>query len=221
MAIRSIYQKPEESFQEQVRSEFKKRPLYGVGQDNNAPERVRVAFPQAVPPVRPSRNRALDTNSDRPRKRSTKRRTVIAAGWIKRPVSEEIDRIAKGEGLTRSKVIATLLEEAVHQKLHVQHALLLEPIIRQAIAREMGRDRARFAALLVRIAFDANTTRHLAGNILGRQPGVTPERLNRIRDWSTRKAKESITTRSPQIEELLAALDTWLSEAGEEEKDRT
>ena len=49
---------------------------------------------------------------------------------------------------------------------------------------------ARFAALLVRIAFDANTTRHLAGNILGRQPGVTPERLNRIRDWSTRKAIE-------------------------------
>jgi hypothetical protein len=218
--MRSIYQKSEGSFQDQVRPEFKKRPLYGVGQDNNAPGRVRIAFPQAVPPARPPRTLPLSTNSDRSQKRSTKRRTVIAAGWIKRPISEEIDRIAKSEGLTRSRVIATLLEEAVHQKLHVQHALLLEPIIRQAIAREMGRDRARFAALLVRIAFDANTTRHLAGNILGRQPGVTPERLNRIRDWSTRKAKESITTRSPQIEELLAALDAWLNEAGEEERTR-
>src|SRR4051794_12602756 len=112
MAIRSIYQKPEESFQDQIRSEFRERPLYGVGQDqirsefrerplygvgqdNNAPGRVRVAFPQAVPPTRPPRNRPLSTNSDRPKKRSTKRRTVIAAGWIKRPISEEIDRIAK------------------------------------------------------------------------------------------------------------------------------
>jgi hypothetical protein len=140
----------------------------------------------------------------------------MAAGWVKRPISEEINRIARDAGLTRSKTIANLLEEAVHQRLHVQHVVLLKPLIQQAIASQMRKDRARFAALLVRIAFDANTTRHLTGNILGRQPGVTPERLNKIRDWSTDKAKDSLTTRTPQIDELIKAVEHWLDE-GEEE----
>jgi len=139
----------------------------------------------------------------------------MAAGWVKKPVSAELDRIAQQEGVTRSRVIATLLEEAVHQRLHIQHAVLLQPIIEQAIAAQLQKDRARFAALLVRIAFDANTTRHLVGNILGRQDGVTPEALNRIRDWCTRKAKDSITTRTPQIEELIKAVDAWLAGSGE------
>ena len=140
---------------------------------------------------------------------------------MKKPISAELDRIAREEGVTRSRVIATLLEEAVHQRLHVQHAVLLQPIIEQAIAKQLQKDRARFAALLVRIAFDANTTRHLVGNILGRQDGVTPEALDRIRDWCTRKAKDSITSRSPQIEELITAVDEWLAGSGEEETGAT
>jgi hypothetical protein len=141
----------------------------------------------------------------------------MAAGWVTRPISDEIDRLAEQAGLTRSRTIATLLEEAVHQRLHVQHAVLLRPAIQEVFAAERRKDRARFAALLVRIAFDANTTRHLVGNILGRQPGVTPEQLNRIRDWSTRKAKDSLTARTPQIDELITAVEHWLA-AGEEER---
>jgi len=141
----------------------------------------------------------------------------MAAGWVKQPISDEIDRMAKDAGVSRSRTIATLLEEAVHQKLHVQHAVLLEPLIRQAIAKEFRRDRSRFAALLVRIAFDANTTRHLTANILGRQPGVTAEKIDKIADWSTRKAKQSLTSRTPQIDELIRAVEQWL-EAGEEEQ---
>src|SRR3712207_6297929 len=186
------------------------QPTGRVGQDNNAPRRERVVSSQPSPVQHGAR-----TRREPPRKRSTKRQTVMAAGWVKKPVSAELDRIAKQEGVTRSRIIATLLEEAVHQRLHVQHAVLLQPIIEQAIAKQLQRDRTRFAALLVRIAFDANTTRHLVGNILGRQDGVTSEALNRIRDWCTRKAKDSITTRTPQVEELIQAVDAWLAGSGE------
>ena len=192
-----------------------KQPTGRVGQDNNAPRRVRRASSEPSPVEYGTRTRPLQPPSAPARKRSTKRQTVMAAGWVKKPVSAELDRIAKQEGVTRSRVIATLLEEAVHQRLHVQHAVLLQPIIEQAIAAQLQRDRARFAALLVRIAFDANTTRHLVGNILGRQDAVTPEAFDRIRDWCTRKAKDSITARTPQIEELIQAVDAWLAGSGE------
>ena len=154
------------------------------------------------------------TNSDRSKKHSTKRQTVSAVGWVKKPISVEIDRIAGCDGLTRSKTIATLLEEAVRQRLHTQHAVLLTSIVEQAIAKQMTRERARIAALLVRIAFDANQTRTLATNILGRQPRMNPEKLTTILDASFRKAKTDITRRTPQIETLIAAVQNWLN--GEE-----
>ena len=165
-----------------------------------------------------ARARRLPSPSTPPKKRSTRRQTVQAAGWVKKSVSAKIDRIAKHAGLTRSRTIATLLGEAVHQRLHVQHAVLLKPLIKETLAEERRKDRAQFAAFLVRIAFDTNTNRHLLGNILGRQPGVTPESLNKIRDWCTRKAMESIKTRSPEIEALIRAVDQWF-EAGEGSRD--
>jgi len=79
----------------------------------------------------------------------------------------------------------------------------------------MTRERSRFAALLVRIAFDANQTRTLATNILGRQIRMTPEKLTTILDASYRKAKTDITRRSPQIETLIQAIEVWMT--GEDE----
>ena len=157
----------------------------------------------------------MSTNSDRSKKHSTKRQTVSAVGWVGKPISEEIDRIAQSQGLTRSKVIATLLTEGVRQRLHTQHAVLLTAIVEQAIAKQMARERSRFAALFVRIAFDANQTRTIATNILGRQIRMTPEKLTTILDASFRKAKMDITRRSPQIETLIEAIEKWM--AGEDE----
>ena len=54
--------------------------------------------------------------------------------------------------------------------------MLLQPIIEQAIRRQMGALSTRLAWLLVRVAFDAGQTRSLVTNILGRQAGVSPER---------------------------------------------
>ena len=81
----------------------------------------------------------------------------------------------------------------------------------------MARERSRFAALFVRIAFDANQTRTIATNILGRQIRMTPEKLTTILDASFRKAKIDITRRSPQIETLIEAIEKWMT--GEDEID--
>src|SRR5690348_9762716 len=110
MAIKVSPQLEEESPQRPERSVFKRRSVYSVRQDNNAPRRVRAASLQALPVKEVARSRRLTTKSDRGKKHSTKRQTVSAIGWIKQPISEEIDRIAKDTGLTRSHTIAVLLE---------------------------------------------------------------------------------------------------------------
>src|SRR5689334_537674 len=102
MAIKDIPQLAEESPQRPERSNIKRRSVYSVRQDNNAPRRVRAASLQAYPVKEVARKRQLTTKSDRSKKHSTKRQTVVAVGWIKQPISEEIDRIAAESGASRS-----------------------------------------------------------------------------------------------------------------------
>jgi len=199
----------------QKRSEFLGRSLRDVRRDNIAPQSGRAASPQPLRRDQPARTRRMSKNSDRSKKRSTNRQTEPAVGWVLKPISQDINRIAECDGLTRSKTIATLLTEAVRQRLHTQHAVLLTAVVEQAIAKQMAKERSRFAALLVRIAFDVNQDRTISTNILARQPGMTPKKLTTILDASYKKAKIDITRRSPQIEELIAAVEKWLN--GEED----
>ena len=130
--------------------------------------------------------------------------------WVEREVKAEVDRIARQEGLSVSATGAAFLREAVRQKLHVQHAVLLQPIIEQAIRRQMGTLSTRLAWLLVRVAFDAGQTRSLVTNILGRQAGVSPEVLKTILAGSGKSAKANITRRTPQMAELIEAVEKWM-----------
>jgi len=178
-----------------------------VRQDNRAPRRERVASSQASRIREGTRAHPLNKNTVRIKKHSNKRQTVQVTGWVSKKVSAEIDRIAAEKGITRSRTIATLLEEAVNWSIEKQYATLLKPVIQQAIRKESRKERARFAELLVRVAYDANVSRNLAFNILGRQPGVTVESLNRIKDWSNKKAKDSIINRTAQIDDLIRAME--------------
>jgi hypothetical protein len=205
---------------EEERSELKARSLHEVRQDNVASLRERGASMEPYRTAVVMRTRQVRRNSDRslkkhPRTHSTKRQTVPATTWLKRPLRDEIDRIAAHNGATRSETMEALLEEAVHQSIHEQHEVMVKPIVERAIAEQSRHDRTQFAQLLIRIAYDANQTRSLVTNVLGRQDGVTPEVLNKIRDWSSHKARQSILAKSPQIEELLTALNAWL-EGGED-----
>ena len=130
--------------------------------------------------------------------------------WVEPSVKAEVERIAEQEGVSLSAAGAAFLREAVRQKLHVQHAVLLQPIIEQAIRRQMGTLSTRLAWLLVRVAFDAGQTRSLVTNILGRQAGVSPEVLKTILEGSGKSAKTNITRRTPQMTELIEAVERWM-----------
>ena len=163
-----------------------------------APGQARPRTPQLGSSVarsqEPTRNRRLE-------------RVTI---WVEPAVKAEVERIAGQEGVSLSAAGAAFLREAVRQKLHVQHAVLLQPIIEQAIRRQMGTLSTRLAWLLVRVAFDAGQTRSLVTNILGRQAGVSPEVLKTILAGSGKSAKANITRRTPQMTELIEAVEKWM-----------
>src|SRR3954471_20449723 len=191
---------------------------------NAAPNRPRMATGQPYQVTALLRSQQGKGNSDRSQKHSTKRRTVPITTWVKGAIRDEIDRIALDGGIHRSSVAATLLEEAVHQKLHIQHAILLGPIIQQAIAEEREKDRKRIAGLLVQNTVLTGQVKYLLTNLLGRSGSaqkVTAEDLYKILDWSKRKARETVIRRGIHTEKLLAAIGEWLDADGREEDELT
>lgn len=134
-------------------------------------------------------------------------------GWVERPVSWEIDRIAEEWGQTRSHTIATLLKEAVNQRLHVHHAVMLSPLVRKAVLKAIQ----GLLPFLISIAYDANQTRNLTGNLLART--IRPEEMERVREKTAKKARESILHQRPQLEELVEAAKEWFAGLDPEEAD--
>src|SRR3712207_778559 len=153
------------------------RLLGRVGQDKGAVHRASHTTLQPAPPepaMRPQPVRRTARASIRP---TPKRRTVHLTVWVKPGVKAELQRVAEQQGLSVSATGATLLEAALRQNLHIQHAALLQPIIEQAIRKQMRGISTRLAWLLVRVAFDVGQTRSLVTNLLGRQPGVSEDLL--------------------------------------------
>ena len=158
------------------------------------------------------------TSSVRPATRQpvtvTKRTSTDVSG-TKTPRSQNSpirkkQRIAQTEGISLSSVGSALLEEALQHSLSAKYAPLLEPIIRNKIQQQMRGISSRLAWLLVRVAFDTGQTRAIVANILGHQQGMTEDILKNILAMSQRTAKENITRKSPQLTELMEAVEKWL-----------
>ena len=107
---------------------------------------------------------------------------------------------------------AAFLDKALQRNIDLAYSALLQPVIEQAIARQMRSISTRLAWLLVRVAFDAGQTRSLVTNILGRQPGVSQALLKTILDASARSSKANITRRTPQITSLIEAVERWITD---------
>ncbi len=183
----------------------------GVGQDKRALFSARTASAHPAPVT--NGVRAQHTKPQRVRSQNRvipPQRTTKVTVWVKPGVKAELERIAAQQGLSVSATGAAFLEEAVRQNLHVQHAVLLQPIIEQAIRQQMQGISTRLAWLLVRVAFDAGQTRSLVTNILGRQAGITPDLLKTILEQSGKAAKGNITRKTPQLTELMEAVEQWL-----------
>ncbi|SRR6266487_1884857 len=188
-----------------------------VGQDKSAPLRDRAASLQPAADKKPARSHGMSTSPPRSQKRSRKRQTVPITLWIAPKERAELERLAAQEGLSLSLTARTLLQEALRQKLHIQHAVLLEQIIRESIRKEMQGLSTRLALLLVRVAFNTGQTRHLVTNILGRQPPrLTEKELNNILDTSAKAANKDILRRSASLAPIIAKVERLLQEENNE-----
>ncbi len=137
-----------------------------------------------------------------PRKRSTKRRTVQVNLWVKPQLKAELKRIASIEGLSVSSVGGAALDEWVRSQLHIQHAVLLQPIIETTIRKEISRNIARLVLVEARNAYEAGWTRRIVSNVLKYASGMTEEKLNTILDRSSIDARKQIFRKTPQMDEV-------------------
>src|SRR5207253_1557995 len=136
-----------------------------------------------------------------------KRQTVHYTTHIKPSAKAELQRIAQAEGLTTSRVGAVAIEEWLARRSHIQHRGIFQPMIEQAIAKEMRAYSSRIALLLVRSLFASEQTRAITYNILRRQPGMTDERLDAITDGSKNSAKRNIGQVSPELARIMQQLE--------------
>ena len=200
-------------FARQRHTAIGQQPRSGVWQDNPTPHAARTASPQPAPRKKTMRPQQLNSNLSRSQNRPTaKRKTVHLTLWVKPVVKTELQRRAESEGISVSATGAAFLEHALQQDMHTQHGALLETIIDKAIAKHMRSYSSRIAMLLVRVAFASEQTRGIVTNILGRQPGVTPDVLTTILDGSSKTAKGNITRLTPQLESIVTEVEQWLRE---------
>ncbi len=187
------------------------QPRGGVGQDKGAHSRARIASTQPAPPEKVMRSHPMNNNTSRTQTRPTpKRKTVHLTLWVKPVVKTELQRIAERDGLSVSATGGAFLERAMQANIDMQYGALFQPIMEQAIRKHMRGISTHLAWLLVRVAFDSGQTRSLVTNILGRQPGITPDELKNILDGSNKTARGNITRRTPQIVELIDVVEEWM-----------
>jgi hypothetical protein len=188
-----------------------------VVQDKARFARVRAATRQPVPRTKNTREQPLNNKLPRTQNSPIRtKRTKKLTLWVEPIVKDELERIAKREGLSLSKSGAAFLKRSLQQNIDLAYSALLTPIIESAIDRRMRARDARLAWLIARNIFASEQTRAVAANILGRQQGMTEETLKTILAMTKRSAQSTLTRRNPELEELLAAVKQWVDRAEQE-----
>ncbi len=137
------------------------------------------------------------------------------SAWVNPAIKGELKRIASQEGLSLSQTCAALLAEAIRQKLSVQHAVLLQPIIEQAIRKQMRSVTTRLALLLARGAYESGQTKRLMVHLL-KHSRVNQVVLKAMLEDASRGARTSLLRKTPQLETVLMEVEAWLSETDRE-----
>jgi hypothetical protein len=200
-------------FQNQQNS-FSNAQTHGdVRQDKVRTSSVRPGSRQPVRDANSTRTDAATGKYTRSKNSPTREKQRVLVGvWVEPVVKAELQRLAEQEGLTISATGAAFLKQALQNNVNMQYSELLTPIIETAIAKRMRARDSRLAWLLVRVAFDTGQTRSLVTNILGKQQGMTEDLLKNILAMSQKTAKGNITRKTPQLTELMEALEKWLAE---------
>jgi hypothetical protein len=188
-----------------------------VGQDKARIASARIGTRQPAPETKFTRAKPLHSKLPRSQNQPTRtKRTKKLTLWVEPIVKDELARIAKREGLSLSKSGAAFLKRSLQQNIDLSYSALLTPIIEAAIDKRMNARDNRLAWLMVRNIFASEQTRAIAANILGRQHGMTGETLKTILAMTKRSAKATLTRRNPELAELIAAVQQWLTETENE-----
>jgi hypothetical protein len=206
-------------FHNQTKSLKNKKESTDVLQDKRAFQRTRIASIQPAPHDKVMRAHHLINHTERVQnKHVAKRRTVQITLWVNPIVKAELQRIAEQEGLSVSAAGGAFLEKALQRQVDMQYGALLQPIIENTIGKQIRSMATRLSWLLVRIAFDTGQTRVLATNTLGMQEGMSGENLKEILATADKRTKANLTRKTPQLAELVQAVEKWLLEEEANEK---
>jgi hypothetical protein len=186
-------------------------------QDKARISSARLGTAQPAPHTKYTRAKPLNRKLPRSQNRPIhNKRTQKLTLWVEPIVKDELERIAKREGLSLSKSGAAFLKRSLQQNIDLAYSALLTPIIEAAIDRRMRARDARLSWLIARNIFASEQTRAVAANILGRQQGMTEETLKTILVMTKRSAQSTLTRRNPELEELMAAVKQWVDRAEQE-----
>jgi len=175
-------------------------------QDNSAPVRARVASSQPYTLYTHQLPRGLDKKKERVKKHSTSRQSVSITLWVDEPIRIEVDKFAQDLGLSRSAMAKQLIEQAVHQKLHITHAQSMGSIVEKAVSKALQ----RLIPFITQISYDSNQSQILIGHTLGQILKDDVE-LKRIRDRAASLARKNIFHIRPQIKEITEAVKLWFA----------
>jgi hypothetical protein len=125
---------------------------------------------------------------------------------------DKIRRKAKDEGISLSKAGGAYFRSGLESERGEEYRAMLEPVIEGILNRHMAARDNRLALLLVRTYLASEQTRGLATYITSRQPDMTTDILNDILDNTFHGAKKKLIRRSPELEELIREVKSWIIE---------
>ena len=150
---------------------FEAKDHAGVMQDKYAQPRLSAASGQSVSPPAPAHM---------PKKHGTnKRKTVEVAGYVKPSIRAELERIAKQQKLSLSKVVAAFLEKAIQTQIDMQYGAMLRPVIQDGVKKEIRAATDRTARLSLNAFLAGEQARvliiHVLSLLLGGGSDVLPQ----------------------------------------------
>jgi len=119
-------------------------------------------------------------------------------------IKSEVVRIAKVHGWTESKAVATLLEQAITQRLGEQLGVMLKQAVRDAVKEEYGRQSNRHTKLTFHLLFLAEQIRLMVTNIYRIAVNFNQDKFYKAMKELKRVAKKNVLKPTKDFEELLA-----------------
>jgi hypothetical protein len=129
---------------------------------------------------------------------------------------DKLRRKAKTEGITLAAAHRAFFKSGMEADKGEEYRAMLEPVIASILHQHMAARDNRLALLLVRNYLVSEQCRGLTTYLVGRTPDITPDVFNDILDTTFQEAKKKLIRRSPELEELIREVKSWVIEIDEE-----